>query len=122
MADVADVADASRVQWNSPRGSCGLRWEIMSSSLLIPIHIPPPPPPTDLHTRTQHRPLCVPLRAWWGLCASIYRPPTPNMAGEDFAFFLRRKPGAFFFVGSNPDAAFALDPAMYECEPCLFSS
>ena len=32
-------------------------------------------------------------------------PPTPNMAGEDFAFLLRRKPGAFFFVGSNPDAS-----------------
>ena len=26
-------------------------------------------------------------------------PPTPNMAGEDFCFFLHRKPGAFFFVG-----------------------
>ena len=49
-------------------------------------------------------------------------PPVPNMAGEDFAFFLHRKPGAFFFVGSNPDAAFALDPAMYEFEPCSFSS
>jgi hypothetical protein len=33
------------------------------------------------------------------------------MAGEDFAFFLRRRPGAFFFVGSNPDAPFALDPS-----------
>ena len=39
-------------------------------------------------------------------------PPTPNMAGEDFSFFLYRKPGAFFFVGSNPDAAFAMDPDM----------
>eukprot|EP00747_Dinoflagellata_sp_TGD_P223723 gnl/TRDRNA2_/TRDRNA2_95433_c1_seq1.p1 gnl/TRDRNA2_/TRDRNA2_95433_c1~~gnl/TRDRNA2_/TRDRNA2_95433_c1_seq1.p1 ORF type:complete len:329 (+),score=43.47 gnl/TRDRNA2_/TRDRNA2_95433_c1_seq1:24-989(+) len=39
-------------------------------------------------------------------------PPTPNMAGEDFSFFLARKPGAFFFVGSNPDAAFGLDPAL----------
>jgi len=38
--------------------------------------------------------------------------PTPNMAGEDFAFFLHRKPGAFFFVGSNPDAIFGLDPTV----------
>lgn len=38
--------------------------------------------------------------------------PTPNMAGEDFAFFLNRKPGAFFFVGSNPNSKFALDPSV----------
>jgi len=38
--------------------------------------------------------------------------PTPNMAGEDFSFFQMRKPGAFFFVGSNPDAHFALDPSV----------
>ena len=31
------------------------------------------------------------------------------MAGEDFSFFLQRKPGAFFFVGSNPLAPFAMD-------------
>ena len=37
-------------------------------------------------------------------------PPPPNMAGEDFCFFLSRKPGAFFFVGSNPDSEFGLDP------------
>ena len=39
-------------------------------------------------------------------------PPTPNMAGEDFAFFLSRKPGAFFFVGSNPDLRFGLNPSV----------
>ena len=38
--------------------------------------------------------------------------PTPNMAGEDFAFFLSRKPGAFFFIGSNPHAPCALDPSV----------
>ena len=38
--------------------------------------------------------------------------PAPNMAGEDFAFFLSRKPGAFFFVGSNPLAPFVMDPAL----------
>lgn len=39
-------------------------------------------------------------------------PPTPNMAGEDFTFFLARKPGAFFFVGSNPHAPFVMDPSL----------
>ena len=39
-------------------------------------------------------------------------PPTPNMAGEDFTFFLSRKPGAFFFVGSNPHAPFVMDKAV----------
>ena len=39
------------------------------------------------------------------LGSRLVGPPTPNMAGEDFCFFLHRKPGAFFFVGSNPDAA-----------------
>eukprot|EP00927_Polykrikos_kofoidii_P055633 TRINITY_DN49848_c0_g1_i1.p1 TRINITY_DN49848_c0_g1~~TRINITY_DN49848_c0_g1_i1.p1 ORF type:complete len:531 (-),score=61.90 TRINITY_DN49848_c0_g1_i1:90-1682(-) len=38
--------------------------------------------------------------------------PTPNMAGEDFSFLLSRKPGAFFFVGSNPEAKFASDPSV----------
>ena len=38
--------------------------------------------------------------------------PIPNMAGEDFAFFLSRKRGAFFFIGSNPLASFAMDPAV----------
>jgi metal-dependent amidase/aminoacylase/carboxypeptidase family protein len=46
------------------------------------------------------------------LGSRLVGPPTPNMAGEDFCFFLHRKPGAFFFVGSNPDAAFAMDPSM----------
>ena len=45
--------------------------------------------------------------------------PTPNMAGEDFTFFLDRKPGAFFFVGSNPHAPFAMDPAVPVEEPEL---
>ena len=36
--------------------------------------------------------------------------PTPNMAGEDFAFLLARVKGAFFFVGSNPHARLAMDP------------
>lgn len=35
--------------------------------------------------------------------------PTPNMAGEDFSFFLRRKPGALFLVGSNPYAPFVMN-------------
>ena len=55
-------------------------------------------------------PLLGPLIGLLG--SRLVGPPTPNMAGEDFAFFLHRKPGAFFFVGSNPDAAFAMDPAM----------
>ena len=38
--------------------------------------------------------------------------PTPNMAGEDFCFFLQRRPGAFFFVGSNPLAPCVLDPSL----------
>ena len=38
--------------------------------------------------------------------------PSPNMAGEDFTFFLCRKPGAFFFVGSNPNAPFVMDPGL----------
>lgn len=44
------------------------------------------------------------------LSGRLLGPPTPNMAGEDFSFFLSRRPGAFFFVGSNPDGAYALDP------------
>ena len=39
-------------------------------------------------------------------------PPSPNMAGEDFSFFLSRKPGAFFFIGSNPRSSCVLDPAL----------
>lgn len=46
------------------------------------------------------------------LSARLVGSPTPNMVGEDFAFFLDRKPGAFFFVGSNPDAIFGMDPAL----------
>ena len=38
--------------------------------------------------------------------------PAPNMAGEDFAFFLSRKPGAFFFIGSNPDQPYGLNPGV----------
>jgi len=33
-------------------------------------------------------------------------PPMPNMAGEDFTFFLARKAGALFFIGSNPLSGF----------------
>ena len=46
-------------------------------------------------------------------------PPTPNMAGEDFTFFLSRKPGAFFFVGSNPHAPFAMGTGLPAEEPEL---
>ena len=41
------------------------------------------------------------------LGAALVGPPAPNMAGEDFSFLLARKPGAFFFIGSNPQAPFA---------------
>ena len=46
------------------------------------------------------------------LGARLVGAPTPNMAGEDFTFFLSRKPGAFFFIGSNPHAPFVMDPAL----------
>lgn len=46
------------------------------------------------------------------LDARLVGPPTPNMAGEDFTFFLSRKPGAMFFIGSNPQAPCALDPSV----------
>ena len=39
-------------------------------------------------------------------------PPPPNMAGEDFTFFLSRRRGAFFFVGSNPHAPLVMDPRL----------
>eukprot|EP00928_Gymnodinium_smaydae_P027929 TRINITY_DN21440_c0_g1_i1.p1 TRINITY_DN21440_c0_g1~~TRINITY_DN21440_c0_g1_i1.p1 ORF type:complete len:566 (+),score=70.16 TRINITY_DN21440_c0_g1_i1:100-1698(+) len=39
-------------------------------------------------------------------------PVVPNMAGEDFSFILDRKPGAFFFVGSNPNTRFVLNPSL----------
>ena len=51
------------------------------------------------------------------LGSRLVGPPTPNMAGEDFCFFLHRKPGAFFFVGSNPDAALYVASLL-----CLFVS
>jgi len=29
-------------------------------------------------------------------------PPSLSMAAEDFSFFLRERPGCFFFIGSSP--------------------
>jgi amidohydrolase len=46
--------------------------------------------------------------------ASLAGPPTPNMAGEDFSFFLSRKRGAFFFIGSNPLSPFATGSSYVE--------
>lgn len=56
------------------------------------------------------------LAAGRKLVGQLVGPSTPNMVGEDFAFLLSRKPGAFFFVGSNPDAPFQMDPGL-EPEP-----
>ncbi|MFP6581834.1 MAG: amidohydrolase [Candidatus Hydrogenedentota bacterium] len=33
----------------------------------------------------------------------LYEPRFATMASEDFAFYLQQKPGAFLFLGSNPD-------------------
>ena len=33
--------------------------------------------------------------------AEHVRPQVPTMGGEDFSFFLREKPGCYFFVGTN---------------------
>lgn len=34
---------------------------------------------------------------------SLHEPRFATMASEDFAFYLQQKPGAFLFLGSNPD-------------------
>ncbi|AUW92992.1 MAG: amidohydrolase [Sulfobacillus thermotolerans] len=39
--------------------------------------------------------------AWKGMVDIIH--PDPAMGGEDFAYYLQEKPGAFFFVGCRPE-------------------
>jgi hippurate hydrolase len=34
--------------------------------------------------------------------AQVDRDPTPTMGGEDFAFMLQKKPGAYLFIGNGP--------------------
>jgi len=35
----------------------------------------------------------------------LYEPNFASMASEDFAFYLQKVPGAFLFLGNNPDPA-----------------